>query len=182
MKMITLLSASLLTLLSCDNATKGSSTPAADTATVKETKETPMTNNNDAAPTELTWKELSSGRESSIEQPLTVVITSQQEMDALWSKAFKGDWKPEKRSVDFSKSSIVAIFLGTVSTGGHSVLINSLKGNAADGYKVEAEHRLPGKSCMSTTAVENPYYMAVTEPAISTKTEFIIKKKEVECE
>lgn len=182
MKMIPLLSAGMFILLSCDTATKGSSTSGADTATVKETKDIPVTNNNAATPTELTWKELSSGRESSIEKPMTVVITSQQEMDALWSKAFKGDWKPEKRAVDFSKSSVIAIFLGTVNTGGHSVVINSLKGTAADGYKVEAEHRLPGKSCMSSMAVEYPYYIAVTEPAISTKTEFVVKKKEVECE
>jgi hypothetical protein len=181
MKMNLLLTAGLIAFFSCDSNSNASSTSAEDTATVKENKDIPVTNNN-ATPVELTWKELSSGRESSIEKPMTVVITSQQEMDALWSKAFTGDWKPEKRAVDFSKSSIVAIFLGTVSTGGHSVVINSLKGGAAEGYKVEAEHRLPGKSCMSTTAVENPYYIAVTEPAISTNTAFTIKKKEVECE
>ena len=35
------------------------------------------------------------------------------------------------RAVDFSKSSVVAIFQGTVNTGGHSVVITSIKNNEA---------------------------------------------------
>ncbi|MDZ4795054.1 MAG: protease complex subunit PrcB family protein [Bacteroidota bacterium] len=191
MKRITLVVAGSLLLLSCGNPTKEKPV-SSDTVVSKEpnkmvvVQDTPKTEvvseNKSKQMQPITWKEVSSGKDCSIEKPMTVVVTSQQEMDALWSKAFKGDWKPEKRSVDFSKSSIVAVFLGTVNTGGHSVMITSITGNQADGYKTAAQHKLPGKSCMSSMAIEYPYYIAVTEPTINGKTNFTITKKAVDCE
>ena len=111
-----------------------------------------------------------------------MVINNQQQLDSLWSKAFKGDDQPEKRAVDFSKSSVVAIFLGTVNTGGHSAVITSIKPNSTGGFVVAADHQHPGKSCITTMAVEFPYYIAVTDAVLNGKTDFIITKKEVECE
>lgn len=203
MKTTTLIVAGMLVLLSCNNSTKettsstgdttvvkeinnasdinkdvNNSNEVKDTSTAKDSKET----NDDSKTQPLTWKEFSSGNDCSIEKPMTVVITSQQQLDALWSKAFNGDSKPVKRAVDFSKSSVVAIFQGTVNTGGHSVVITSIKNNEAGRYIVDGVHKLPGKGCMSSMAIEYPYYIAVVSPAINEKTAFTIKKKETACE
>lgn len=179
MKKTTVIVAALLVLLSCDNTTKGNSTPADSTA-VKDSKEMKIIKDNNNM--QLTWKELLSGNQCSIEKPVNIVITNQAQFDSLWSKAFNKAMPQEKPAVDFSKYSVIAIFLGTVSSGGHSAVITSIKHNGADGYKVEAEHKLPGKSCISTTAIEFPYYFALTNTVISEKTEFTVIKKEVECE
>jgi|CXWL01.1.fsa_nt_gi hypothetical protein len=179
MKMITLTIAGLLMLLSCDNNTKGNSSPADSTA-VKDTKEMKVIKDNNE--TQLPWKELLSGNQCRIENPVNLVITNQARFDSLWSKAFKKDMPQEKPAVDFSKNSVIAIFLGTVNSGGHSAVITSIQHNAAGGYMVEAEHKLPGKSCIATTAIEFPYYFALAGTVISGKTAFTIIKKEVECE
>lgn len=203
MKTTTLIVAGMLVLLSCNNSKKETTSSTGDTTVVKDinnatdiNKDTNNSNNvidtstakdtkeikDNSKMQPLTWKEFSSGNDCSIEKPMTVVITSQQQLDALWSKAFNGDSKPVKRAVDFSKSSVVAIFQGTVNTGGHSVVITSIKNNEAGGFTVEAVHKLPGKGCITSMSIEFPYYIAVVSPAINEKTAFTIKKKETGCE
>jgi len=172
MKMINLIMVGLIVFLSCANPTKETTS-----STEKGNTSSP-----DTTETQLTWSELFSGNECSIKQPENLVITSQKQFDSLLSKAFKGDMQPKKSAIDFSKNSVIALFLGTVNSGGHSIGITSIKHSVSNGYNVEAEHKLPGKSCISSTAIEFPYYIALTETAISGKTNFTIKKKEVECE
>jgi hypothetical protein len=41
---------------------------------------------------------------------------------------------------------------------------------------------LPGKSCITSTAIEYPFYIALTDPAIKGAPSFTISKKEYECE
>lgn len=158
---------------SCDNSSKGSKTET-DTGEKKDT----MNSANDIT---ITWQELHSGKDCAVQNPVNMVISSVNQFDSLWSTAFSGEGHPPKPVIDFTKNSVVALFLGTVKSGGHSVSITSLK-MENDVIKIEGEHKLPGQSCISTTAIEFPFYIAKTEPALKGTPEFSIKKKEYECE
>jgi hypothetical protein len=162
----------LFVTFSCDNISKGSKK---DTVTKTSKDSVIMTN------TTVKWQELSSGRECTIETAATLVISDGKQLDSLWAKAFSGYDEPAKPVVDFSKNSVVALFLGVVKSGGHSISITSLQMENT-GVKIGAEHKLPGKSCITSTAIEYPFYIALTDPAIKGAPSFTISKKEYECE
>ena len=173
MKNIAFILSAVLVVFSCANNKSKGSNQDADNNTRNDT--VVLTN------TSIKWSELSSGRECSVEKPANLVITDNKQLDSLWSKAFSGYEEAVKPVVDFSKNSVVVLFLGTVKSGGHSVSITAIQ-NEKGIIKVEGEHKIPGKSCIATTAIENPYYIALTDPALSGIPEFTIKIKEYECE
>lgn len=162
----------LFITFSCDNNSKGSKQ---DTETKTSKDSVTMTN------TSVKWQELSSGRECTIETPVNLVISDSRQLDSLWAKAFSGYDEPAKPVVDFSKNAVIALFLGAVKSGGHSIAITALQMDNA-GVKIGAEHKLPGKSCITSTAIEYPFYIALTDPAIKGAPSFTISKKEYECE
>ncbi len=185
MKKIVVTMVAWMLLMSCTNSTKESKTSGDTTNVSKDTTTTPpdqtnTSNNNANMP--ITWKEFMSGNDCNEKQARNLVITSQEQLDALLSKAFSKDNQPVRTGIDFTKNSVIAIFLGTVNTGGHSVVITSIESDGSNGYKIGAEHKLPGKSCITSQAVEYPYYLAITDAPLTGKTEFSVKNKEVECE
>ena len=93
-----------------------------------------------------------------------VVITSRQELVNLYSER-NWDNVPD---VDFTKSNVVALFMGQQSTGGHSISISNLtiEGNTAI---VTVEKKYPDG--MATMALTQPYYVAAI-----TKTEKVVFK------
>lgn len=172
MKFTGIIIAGLLILLSCDTPTKGNS-PTADSANARETKTVKDTMKNEPG-----WKVLLSGNQCKMKSALYVVIASQLQFDSIWNKAFSKEKPSEKPEVDFANHSVIALFLGTVNTGGHSIEISSISGDNV----IRAEHKLPGKTCIASQAIEFPYYFALTDAVIRGKAEFIISNKEVECE
>ena len=163
MKTLNLLMACLFFAAACTNSSKGNSVSTNSDSTIK-------------------WSKLLSGSQCSMESPMNAVITSQEELDALWAKAFMMDMPPEKLQIDFTKNSVILLFLGVVNKGGHSVEITAIKTSMDKGVQIEAEHKLPGKNCMSTMAIEYPYYIALTDNVIAGKNEITATKKEVDCE
>lgn len=173
MKRATFILSIFIFSFSCDNDNKGSKTDT-DTKPPKDTVNMPAINT-------IKWQELISGRECSVEKPANLFITSNSQLDSLWSAAFKGEERPDKPVVDFSKHSVVALFTGTVKSGGHSIAVTSIQMNNA-AIEITGEHKIPGKSCITTTAIEFPYYLALTDQALKGTTSFSIKTKEYECE
>lgn len=173
MKRAALILSIFIFAFSCDNNSKGSK-PETDAQPPKDTVNMP-------AKDTIKWEELVSGRECSVEKPANLFIISNTQLDSLWSAAFKGEERPDKPVVDFSKSSVVALFTGTVKSGGHSIAVTSVQMNNGV-IEITGEHKIPGKSCMSTTAVEFPYYLALTDRPLKGTPSFSIKTKEYECE
>lgn len=163
----------LIFAFSCDNNSKGSKTET-DTKPSTDTVNMPTTDT-------IKWQELVSGRDCSVEKPANLFITSNSQLDSLWSAAFKGEERPDKPVVDFSKNSVVALFTGTVKSGGHSIAVTSVQMNNGV-IEITGEHKIPGKTCIATTAIEFPYYLALTDQAVKGTTSFSIKTKEYECE
>jgi len=128
------------------------------------------------------WKKLHEGSQCSKEEAANLLINSQAELDKVWSTAFVGDMMPDKPSVDFSKNSVVAVFLGMVNSGGHSIELKSIRAEEGQQYIIEVVHKLPGKSCLSTMAIEFPYFIALTDNKLGGTAKFAISKQEVECE
>ncbi|MGQ0739763.1 MAG: protease complex subunit PrcB family protein [Bacteroidota bacterium] len=170
MKKAAFVLSALFFVFSCDSAGKGS-----DKQTADEKPEADTTN------TIVKWQELNSGSECTVQEPKNMVISSISQLDSLWSAAFTGDDKPAKPSIDFSKNSVVALFLGSVKSGGHSVSISSIQ-QEKNGIKIEIQRKLPGKSCIASTAIEFPFYIGLTETTLTGKPVFAIKTIEYECD
>ncbi len=164
MKALNIFIAGIVFISSCGNSTKGTSVSANSDSTIK-------------------WNKLLSGNQCNMENPLNVVIYSQQQFDSIWAKAFSMDMPPEKPNIDFTKNSAIALFLGTVSNGGHSIEISGITQSTGKGILIEAEHTFPGKNCMSTMAIEFPWFIALTDVALpGEKKEFNVYNKSVACE
>lgn len=149
--------------ISCANQIKGNEEPAEGNSPIECTN-------------------LFSGTQSSMENQSMVLITNQKDLDDLWIKAFANDIAPEKPKVDFSKNSLVALFLGMVNKGGHSIELKSISTASDKTYKIEVQHSKPGQSCMSTMAIEYPYYLCLTNTVLTKTAEFRITEKEIECD
>ncbi|MDZ4795052.1 MAG: protease complex subunit PrcB family protein [Bacteroidota bacterium] len=128
------------------------------------------------------WAKLIAGNQCNIESPLNFVIVNQEQFDSIWKKAFTMDMSPEKPVVDFTKNSVVALFSGMVNKGGHSVEIAAINQNLEKEFSIDIVNNIPGKNCISSMAIDYPYYLGLTDIIITGKTEFNSKTKEINCE
>jgi len=101
-----------------------------------------------------------SGARSNIAHPRNVVIRDEKAFRTLWAehaKQFNGKVPPLPK-VDFRKVDVIAIFLGSVPTGGHSVEIGEIR--RADGKAVvKVTHLKPGPGMMVIQSFTTPFAM-----------------------
>lgn len=93
-----------------------------------------------------------------------VIVTNQKELEALYQSV----GNEEVPKIDFSKSQVVALFLGTKNTGGYTISIDRVEeqeGKLHIYKKVETPKR------MATMAISNPFVIA----EIHSKKEIIFK-------
>jgi hypothetical protein len=142
--------------------------------------------NGDNAPgnaTSLTWTKLHAGSQSKMDKRSMFVINNKTKFDELWSIAFQQGMAPGKPNIDFSKNSVLVLFLGQVNSGGHSIEPLSIRSLGNDpGYIVTVRHNKPGTNCVTTSAIEYPYYFALTDKIKSEKQEFKVSEGERKCE
>jgi hypothetical protein len=98
---------------------------------------------------------LAKGQMSGIDDAREIVVSSQQEWEALW-KAHAGTAK--RPQVDFSKTIVVGVFLGSRPTSGFDVRIDRVV--VEDGaWVVEyGEHR-PGRDQVVAQVLTSPYQL-----------------------
>lgn len=111
-----------------------------------------------------------------------MVITNKTKFDELWAIAFDNNSAPVKPQVDFTKNSVVVLFLGEMTTGGHSIELLSLKESTSGGYLINVLHTKPGANCIRTMAMEYPYFFALTNKITSENSEFKMSTRETKCE
>jgi hypothetical protein len=114
--------------------------------------------------TVISFTTIASGPTSGIEDSRQVVIETPIEWQALWNAHKPGAAVPE---VDFTKSAVVAVFLGTRPTAGFSVKITGIKrdGNRA---VVEYTESKPRADLMVAQMLTSPFHMVRVPKDIGT--------------
>ena len=129
----------------------------------------------------MNWSILSAGNQCGVETAKNVLITTQDEFDALWKECFQnmpvGNDKPD---VDFSTDWVVGVFLGTINKGGHNIAIEDLK-ETENGLKASLTHTKPGSNCLTTMSIEFPYVIARVKQFRPDRIEYDMAEKNVDC-
>ena len=122
---------------------------------------------------------LASGNYCGIEQGKQLVISSTEAWEELWKKVYRGtEPEPELPVVDFSKETVLAVFMGTRSTGGYSIEISGLAGKE-EKVKAIVKTRSPLPGEMVSMALTQPFHIVKVNKAF-TDIEFIKDKQEDE--
>lgn len=101
---------------------------------------------------------LDRGSQSGIEAPRQVVVTSADAFAALWREHSMKPAPP----VDFTRESVVAVFLGVRQTAGFSVDIVSVT-REATGTVVAYRERAPSSDAVTAQVLTFPYVVAAVE-------------------
>jgi hypothetical protein len=121
------------------------------------------------------------GAYSSIADKRQVVVTNQEEymklMDELYSYL---DQVPKVPEVDFTKNSVVAVFMGEKPNGGYTINFDKVI-KRKDDLTVSFYETTPGPKCMVTDAITRPYEIAKI-PKIDRKVKFKTKTRVNECQ
>lgn len=99
------------------------------------------------------------GGHSSIETSREVVVRSAQEWTTLWQSHAPGRPRPD---IDFAKSMIVGVFLGTRPTGGFTVGITRIA-REGDTLVVTYREHSPARSDIVTQMLTAPYVLVTTD-------------------
>ena len=128
------------------------------------------------------WTKLESGKQSSMKDRSVLLISNKAKFDELWKIAFANDIAPQKPNIDFTKNSVVALFLGEVTSSGHSIGLLSIRSSIGDEFEISAQYSKPGSGCMTASVMEYPYFLALTDKPIRGKPNLRINTKETKCE
>jgi hypothetical protein len=103
---------------------------------------------------------ISLGSYCAIDQSGEFVITSTREWECLWKKVHHGKYpQPEVPDVDFSRETVLAVFMGTRATGGFSIEISHLK-EMEGVIKAVVKSRSPAPGELVTMAITRPFHIA----------------------
>ena len=127
------------------------------------------------------YEVLEQGDYGGIEEPGQRLIRDTEAWAALWqqltAQRFPAPALPE---VDFSQQVVVACFMGMQTTGGYAIRVNNLREANGQLY-VDLTHTRPGRDCMVTEALTQPYLLLLVETRTATTATFSVEKKEQEC-
>lgn len=97
---------------------------------------------------------------SSIEEPRQIVVRTTTEWRALWKEH---DAQGEIPDVDFSRSMVVAVFVGTRPTAGFAVEIAAVKSEGGRAV-VEYRERRPARDALTAQILTMPFHMVRLAP------------------
>jgi hypothetical protein len=108
---------------------------------------------------------LDQGQYCGIEEAGNVLIRDAEAWATLWQTVAAQRFPvPPQPAVDFSRQVVVASFMGMQRTGGHGIRLDSLH-LAGDRLSVGLTHIRPGRGCMVTEALTQPYLLLLVEAA-----------------
>lgn len=87
------------------------------------------------------------------EEETNLVITTQEELKSLYQSVGRDDIP----TIDFSKSQVIALFLGTKNSGGYSVSVDKVE---EENGKLVIYKRVESPKGMATMALTNPFVIA----------------------
>jgi hypothetical protein len=107
----------------------------------------------------VSFSTLAKGLASGVDEPAQVVVRSQTEWAALWSRHMRTQTAPpQPPPVDFSRDMVVALFMGTRPTGGYAIAITQVERTAA-GLSIRYRTARPDPSAMQTQALTQPFHL-----------------------
>ncbi len=105
------------------------------------------------------WHMLGQGGQSSAQNLQFHIATTQTKLSGLWGQGHAHLMRqPAGPSVDFSRESVVGIFLGTKPTGGYSLEVTSVEA-LSDGLRVNVSIRNPAAGSITTQALTSPWVL-----------------------
>jgi hypothetical protein len=113
-----------------------------------------------AAGSPVAFKPLERGQQSNIESAREVVVRTAAEWTALWKEHAADRPRP---AVDFTRSMVVGVFLGSRPTGGHSVDITRID-REGTALVVTYRERRPAAADIVTQVITMPYDLVTIEP------------------
>lgn len=118
---------------------------------------------------ELPWTTIASGNQAAIGQGRQFFIaTSRTQLVRLWNQAYGSLLSPPPvPEVDFSRESIIAVFLGSQPTGGYGLSVRELTLENNDIY-VNLDISEPAADAITTQAITSPWLMLrVSRPGLN---------------
>jgi hypothetical protein len=111
------------------------------------------------AQTPVSFTTVDKGFYSGVREPLKVVISSQEEWAALWSRHASGR-RPASLPplIDFSAEMVIGLFLGEKSTGGHSVEITRAELDGSN-LRFYYRERNPPPGAIVPQVLTQPYHL-----------------------
>ncbi|HMS57033.1 MAG TPA: protease complex subunit PrcB family protein [Fimbriimonadaceae bacterium] len=103
------------------------------------------------------WRGYKSGTYSSVQQESRFIINNQAEFERYWSTAFGESASKTPKDVKWGEEMLVAVHLGTKSTGGFSCFVQSIERAAANTILVTYCERSPGPGMMAPTVITSPF-------------------------
>jgi protease stability complex PrcB-like protein len=115
---------------------------------------------------------LAKGPVSGVDQPTQIVVRSQNDWAALWSRHVRTQTPPPPPpSVDFSRDMVVALFMGQRPTGGYAIEVTQIERTDA-GLAVRYRTRRPDPSSMQMQVLTQPYHL-ITVPRADDPVTFV---------
>lgn len=120
------------------------------------------------------------GWNAAFEDKRQALLTNNEDYQTLMNDVYRNfDQMPTIPVVDFTKNDVIAVFIGTKTSGGYQVSVDKIiKRN--DAVSVYVNEISPGKNCMTTDALTQPYQL-VKIPKIKQKVKYIFKEKVQDC-
>lgn len=120
------------------------------------------------------------GTYCSISGKKEVLIKNNDDYQKLMNEVYSNlDQMPRIPEVDFSKNSVVAVFMGTKNTGGYLVNVDKvIKRTSA--LTVSIYETSPGANCQETQMLSQPYEI-VKIPKTDQKVKYIYKQRTKDC-
>jgi hypothetical protein len=100
-------------------------------------------------------RQLDRGDQTFVEDPRQVVARTPAEWSALWQQHAPDRERPE---VDFSREMVVAVFMGTRTTGGHSIQVVSAR-EVPGAFVVGYRERSPERGSITAQVITTPYHI-----------------------
>lgn len=115
------------------------------------------------------------GDSSGIEDAKELVLKNERGWKNIWKNHIRNIVPPPPvPAVDFNSNDVIAVFLGTRSSGGHSVIIGDIEETTWEGSPARIVHYKttePGPGMMNTMALTQPFHI-VTAPKHTGRTFF----------
>jgi hypothetical protein len=103
-------------------------------------------------------------------------IHDQDAFKKMWDEIYAGRSEPPLPTVDFTKNTVVAYFLGEMKHGGFVLRVDRAEA-VQDGYDVDFLVISPGNNCHNETQDSTEYFLVATVPTTSPIT-FDVKNRD----
>lgn len=127
------------------------------------------------------WKEVASGAYCGYHEEKRMLILDQIAWQALWEQVGSNQIPPPALpEVNFDEKALVALFMGDRGSGGYGQSIKKMEMENGR-LVVRLIHGSPGKNCISTMAIVQPYTIVAIDKKYAKDPSFAIEKVVRDC-